>query len=90
MLRDGQWAHVRVRAPGDSAGFNKLDATLRASGQIRDGTIGSARALLMRAGDIVQTARVMLKRDPAALLCDDNQCQRCAAARTVLRIPLAP
>lgn len=84
-LRGGNWVEEIVRCPGDSRGFNKVDATLRASGWVIDGAVGAARVLLMRAADIVEAARGMLRGDPASLLCDEPDCPRCAAARAALR-----
>ena len=78
---DGRYADVTVRRPGDSNGFIKLDAPLRARGAIRDGVVGAARLMLMRAADVVATAAEMLRRDPAALLCDNPACERCTHAR---------
>ena len=84
---DGRYADVTVRRPGDSMGFGKLDAPLRARGAIRDGRVGDARLMLMRSRDVVATASEMLKRDPAALLCDDPACERCTQARATIARP---
>jgi aminoglycoside 3-N-acetyltransferase len=81
---DGRCVDIIVRRPGDSMGFNKVDAPLRARGAIRDAVVGNANLMLMRAGDVVTTASEMLKRDPDALLCDDPGCERCAQARVMI------
>jgi aminoglycoside 3-N-acetyltransferase len=83
VLREGQIIEQIVRRPGHSAGFNKLDAPLRAADQVRNTMVGRAKLMLIRAADIVARARAMLQHDPAALLCDDTACERCAEARRI-------
>ena len=75
---------VTVRRPGRSNGFYKIDGPLRARGAIIDGRIGEAPSMLMRAADIVETARQMLRDDPQSLLCDDPACDACNEARALI------
>jgi aminoglycoside 3-N-acetyltransferase len=82
---DGTVREVTVGRPGCSAGFNKIDPPLRAEGKLEEGTIGSAPVTLARAHDVVAAAEAMLRSDPAALLCDRVECERCAQAREMLR-----
>lgn len=74
---------VTLRRPNCSNGFNKLDQPLRAGSKIIDGAIGPARVMLMRSGDILDTASEMLRQDPTALLCDAGTCPVCDEARTM-------
>ncbi len=84
-ILDGDHTHqVTVRRPGRSDSFHKIDVPLRSRGAIIDGTVGAAPAMLMRASDIVDTARAMLRANPAALLCDDPACEGCAEARALI------
>jgi aminoglycoside 3-N-acetyltransferase len=75
---------VTVRRPGRSNGFYKIDAPLRAGGAIIDGKVGAAPSMLMRAADIVDTARDMLQKDLTALLCDDPTCESCQESRMLI------
>jgi aminoglycoside 3-N-acetyltransferase len=75
---------VTVRRPGRSNGFYKIDPHLRARGAIIDGKVGAAPTMLMRAADIVETARRMLRDDLASLLCDDPACESCNESRALI------
>ena len=77
---------VRVsRAPGHSAGFVKLEPLLRKEALIRDATIGTARAQLMKGPDLVRVVHAQLKKNPGYFLCDDPACRSCAQARKMIR-----
>lgn len=85
LLRpDGSNEEVTVRRPGHSGGFNKIDPLLRAAGKLRETTVGQSRFTLIGGHDLVAAAQSMLRRDPAALLCDDPSCERCGEARAML------
>src|SRR4051812_9568125 len=75
---------VTVRRPGRSNGFYKIDPELRSRGAIIDGKVGNAPSMLMRAADIVETARDMLRHDLTSLLCDDPACESCMESRTLI------
>jgi aminoglycoside 3-N-acetyltransferase len=74
---------VTLRRPNCSNSFNRIDAPLRAKGQIIDGDLGPSHLMLMRSQDIVTTAIDMLRDDPYALLCDAGTCPVCDEARTI-------
>ena len=67
-----------------SDGFAKLGTQLEAAGVVRYGSIGRARAELVRSRDVVRVASELLARDPTALLCDDPACVHCPTSRGVL------
>jgi aminoglycoside 3-N-acetyltransferase len=81
---DGSTREIAVRRPGCSNAFNVIDAPLRQRGAIREITIGAARAMLMRAGDVVEVSADLLRRDPAALLCAPGACDVCDEARAMI------
>ena len=81
VLRGNEVRDVIVRQPGCSSGFNVVDEPLRNFGMIRQTRVGSSTLTLMRAGDVFAVACGLLARDPAALLCDRPDCDRCAWAR---------
>ena len=76
---------VTLRRPGCSAGFNKIDASLRRGSKVLQAKVGDASLVLVRARDVVAAAEAMLRADPAALLCDRPACERCAEAREFIR-----
>jgi len=77
------WRAVR-RTTKCSDGFVKLGPHLRASGSVRQGTVGNAPALLVAMRDVVRVAATLLASDPTALLCDDPTCVHCPFSRSVL------
>ena len=81
VLRGTEIADVIVGRPGCSYGFNVVDEPLRRAGAVREAAVGRARLMLMRADAVVTVACELLRRDPAALLCDRRDCDRCAWAR---------
>ena len=70
-----------TQMPGHSGAFGRIEEPLKARGAIRETRIGPSLVRLMRARDIVTVAVEMLKKDQAALLCDDPNCSRCMGAR---------
>jgi aminoglycoside 3-N-acetyltransferase len=81
VQRGHEVTDVIVRRPGCSNGFNVVDDPLRRAGKIRETLVGSAKLLLMRASDIFAAASVLLRNDPASLLCSAPDCDRCTWAR---------
>jgi hypothetical protein len=73
-------AHL-TQMPGHSGAFGRIEKPLKARGAIRESRIGPSLVRLMRAKDIVAVAVKMLKKDQAALLCDDPNCSRCMDAK---------
>lgn len=67
--------------PTCSEGFWKLEPAMRDKGQIRYGKVGQANCQLMRARDVINTASLLLRKDPEALLCDEPQCYPCSEKR---------
>jgi aminoglycoside N3'-acetyltransferase len=85
MQPDGTIREVELRRPGCSEAWDAvIDPPLRARGAIRERRVGSAKLILMRARDVVDVTREMLRRDPAALLCNACGCDACATARKML------
>jgi aminoglycoside 3-N-acetyltransferase len=82
LVRGDQIVEVTVSRPGCSNGFNKIDAPLRSRSAIIDAQVAHSSLKLMRAEDVVTTAIDMLRRDPAALLCD--RCNVCDEARQII------
>jgi aminoglycoside 3-N-acetyltransferase len=83
LLRDGQVIEVSVSRPGCSNGFNVIDTPLRSKGAIIDAQVGGSKLKLMRAQNVVATPVEMLRKDPAALLCD--HCEVCEDARRMIQ-----
>lgn len=81
--RDGV-ADLTLRRPGCSRGFNAVDAPMRAAGMIRESRAGNSRLMLMRARDLVETARAILRQNPAGLLCGLDDCEGCREARRMI------
>lgn len=75
---------VTLRRPGCSRGFGAVDAPMRAAGMISESAVGPSRLLLMKAHDLVETARAILKEDPAGLLCGLDDCEGCREARRMI------
>ena len=86
MVRaNGGIEEVELRRPGCSEAWDAaLDPPLRAAGAIREGKVGAARLLLMRARAVVEVTAELLRAGPEALLCDDPQCEACNIARRML------
>jgi aminoglycoside 3-N-acetyltransferase len=82
IITAGGTMEVSVRRPGCSNGFNKIAPALE--GKIIRSRVGDAPLWLMRAGDVVSAASGMLRRNPASLLCDRDECTTCGEARRQL------
>jgi aminoglycoside 3-N-acetyltransferase len=85
VRRDGRVEEVVLRRPGCSDAWGSvIDAPLRTRNAIIDGRLGNARVMLMRSHDVVDATVELLRRDPAALLCNQPQCDACITARRML------
>jgi aminoglycoside 3-N-acetyltransferase len=92
-FREGQARNARVSTPsgwldveldtlpGCSAAFGAIERPLRLRRAVRDGRVGRAVCQLVPAAEIVSATVELLADDPAALLCTDPSCHRCATAR---------
>lgn len=65
--------------PGCSQGFSAIAGRVR--GVARQAQIGSGWAQAFPARDLVETARLLIERDPQALLCTRPDCLCCQAVR---------
>jgi aminoglycoside 3-N-acetyltransferase len=84
---DGTIREVVIRRPGCSDAWDAvLDPPLRAMGAIREGRVGNARLMLMRARAVVEATCGLLQRDPTALLCTACGCDACEIARRMLKM----
>jgi aminoglycoside 3-N-acetyltransferase len=82
---DGRERVVEPREnPGDSSAFLVVEEELRRRGLIREGSVGQARAMVMKGSDVIETALALLRRDPAALLCHRDGCAVCPKAREAI------
>lgn len=81
LTPDGTVKEIVIRRGGCSATFNRIDGPLRTAGQVREVLVGQSRLMLANARDIVETAAAMMRRDPAALLCDRVECEICQTAK---------
>jgi aminoglycoside 3-N-acetyltransferase len=70
------------RFPGCAQGFPAIAGRLR--GMARQAQIGSGWAQAFPARDLVETARLLIERDPQALLCSRPDCLCCQAVRADL------
>jgi len=82
-----RWAIVEDRIvecpgfPGDSSGFNAIEEYVRADTRVVKVSNAIIQAIaLKRLFDAVQE---MIKKDPLALLCQRNDCERCNAVRGI-------
>lgn len=82
--QDGKVVYKWVRRPGCSQGFDVIDEILYENDRIREALIGSCKARLMSARDVVDASLEMLKSDPGALLCSRPECGVCAESRAMI------
>ncbi len=83
---DGRERMVEPREnPGDSSAFLVVEEKVRRRGLIREGTVGQARAMVMKGADVIETALTLLQQDPTALLCQRADCPVCPKAREAIR-----
>jgi len=88
---DGRERVVEPREnPGDSSAFLVVEEELRRRGLIREGTVGQARAMVMKGADVIESALRLLRQDPAALLCRRADCAVCPQAREAIRAHRSP
>jgi aminoglycoside 3-N-acetyltransferase len=73
--------------PGCPEGFNALVPHLKAISQVVQ--IGSARVERLPIAELLRKAELLIRGDPAALLCARPGCERCGAVRTIVAT-LAP
>jgi len=72
-------------APGCSRGFHKAEPVLRNAGVIRDGSVGQAAVQLFSAQALLGVMTRALRKDPALLLCDVEDCSICPRRRRAVR-----
>jgi aminoglycoside 3-N-acetyltransferase len=70
-----------IRFAGCSRAFGTVERGLRKCGAIRDGRVGHALAQVMPGSVVIEETVRLLDSDPTALLCTDEACYRCSAAR---------
>ncbi len=81
---DGRIVQKWIRRPGCSQGFNEVDELLYERDAIHETMIGSCKARLMNARDVVDAAVEMLQSDPESLLCSRPECGNCAESRAMI------
>jgi aminoglycoside 3-N-acetyltransferase len=89
LIAPGRWLEVE-RDYDCGEGFNAVQEVLRSRGQLREGSVGSGRSLLVRHNHIVEAGRSLLARDPGGLLCRRESCAACSRARSMLAEQDAP
>lgn len=70
--------------PGPHRNFIGLDRRLREKGIIQLGNLGNAVVRVMKAKALVDEVAALLRRDPAAVLCDNPLCDDCALQRAAI------
>lgn len=70
--------------PGDSEGFDVAAQQMEVDGLIHHGRLGQAEVLKFSGVDCLAAAEELLRRDPAALLCHQNDCGVCRASRKII------
>lgn len=76
---------VMERFPGPHRDFIQLDRLFQNAGAMRVGKIGRAVCRLMKAGHILNLTVDALRRDPAAVLCDNPHCVDCVKQRAAIK-----
>ncbi|MEA3402042.1 MAG: AAC(3) family N-acetyltransferase [Armatimonadota bacterium] len=71
--------------PGPHRDFIGLEPLLREGRAMRIGKVGDAVARLMHAGTTVEIVVEALREDPAAVLCDNPNCDDCVMQRAKLK-----
>jgi aminoglycoside 3-N-acetyltransferase len=83
---DGQ---VRTKTleffPGPHRDFIGLEPVIRESGAMRVGKVGRALGRLMHATTTVEAVTTALREDPAAVLCDNPNCDDCVRQRAMIK-----
>jgi aminoglycoside 3-N-acetyltransferase len=70
---------VEFKWPGDSGGFDAITPHIR--DRVVHGQIGQANVQRIPGGQLVQAALDLLRSDPYALLCSNEDCERCRDMR---------
>ena len=65
--------------PGDSSGFNAIAETLKADTRRVEVGGGFIQAVSLKC--LFEAVQDLIKKDPLALLCQRNDCERCNAVR---------
>lgn len=76
---------VMERFPGPHRDFIQMDRLFLEAGAMRIGKIGGAVCRLMKAKEILNLTVNALKRDPAAVLCDNPHCVDCVKQRAAIK-----
>ncbi|HUS80476.1 MAG TPA: AAC(3) family N-acetyltransferase [Armatimonadota bacterium] len=71
--------------PGPHRDFIGLEPILREGKAMKIGKVGRAVARLMHAGTTVELVVAALRRDPAAVLCDNPSCDDCVMQRAMIK-----
>jgi len=71
--------------PGPHRDFIGLEPRLREGNAMRIGTVGNAVARLMHAATTVEIVVAALREDPAAVLCDNPNCDDCVMQRARIK-----
>ncbi len=70
--------------PGDSANFTVVQEEMERRGLIAHCKVGQAESLKFKAMDCLDTTVDLLKKDPAALLCNNPRCPVCPKSRQII------
>lgn len=70
---------VEFKWPGDSSGFDAITPHLK--NIVKHGQIGQANVQLMPADKLVEATLNLIRKDPHALLCNNDDCERCLDMR---------
>jgi len=73
-----------ARFPGPHRDFIGLTALFREAGVLTTGKVGRALCQLMHAGRTLELSIAALRKDPAAVLCDNPNCADCVEQRAAI------
>jgi len=76
---------VLQKYPGPHRDFIGLDALFESAGIMRIGKIGQAVCRLTPAKQMLELTIAALRRDPAAVLCDNPRCRDCVTQRAAIK-----
>ena len=71
--------------PGPHRDFIGLEPIIMASGAMRVGKVGNALSRIMHATTTVEAVTDALRKDPAAVLCDNPNCDDCVMQRAKIK-----
>lgn len=85
--RSGVRRSARIaECPGCSESFGVVEQRMRRKGQVRDGRLGNAAAMLVLGRDVIAAVKELLAESPDALICPvSSGCPHCAPAREAIR-----